>query len=185
MFDLFLQYGNSAIAWLMAFSANTIAIVLCLVAFAFYVYAFINAAIPKFIIAPIVSILLMAATYLYVQQTTTVYQQSLCDAKFNAAQQAANDKELQAALQIKQLQNQLSTTLITLTQAQAVQKQVLADALSHPVYDAPLLTPTDTPPDVKIPPMHAPNPQIIIDAGNCLQSPIPSNVLRALNSTSK
>lgn len=177
MWDFLFQHLSQGWGFISSLSIQFLEIFFVALAVVFYGYSFFNPEIPKFVVAPVVSVLLVAATYLYTQEQTTKYQQALCDTRFTLAQKEANDKELKAVVKLNELQNKYDNTVLELQTTKVQQQKDLEEALKHPTFD----NPTGTPPDVDIPPMQPPNPQIIIDANSCLDSRIPSNVLRALN----
>lgn len=190
-----LQWIETALGVVGGWATTTVALIAILAAVALYVYSLITPALTKIIATPLVAILVAVGCYIYGSHNATVYEQAQCDMRFNTAQQAANDKALEAAVKIQGLEKVLNGTLVDLAEEKAKNKNDLQNAIDenmqHPSKDE--LPPTKTGnQDDDAPPANSQSPttdtktvivQVPAKASTCLPVAVPSNILSILQRT--
>lgn len=178
-----LQYITPMISFFETLATTTVAYSLIIAAVVFYVYSFFNIATPKFIVGPIIAILLFPSGYILGGIESARVEKLRCEEDNRKAREQLNNKYLDLALELKTLQAKYTKEKETLEKEYSEQRYELQEIIKSMQEEEAKSYLDELSKDAQ-----EPEPKIItkrsivyVPSNKCLSTTIPANIMQSIN----
>ncbi len=178
-----LQYVTPVLSFMKTLATNTVAYSLIIAALVFYVYSFFNIAIPKFIVGPVIAILLFPAGYILGGLQSAETERARCVEENRKAQEQLNNKYLDLALDLKTLQARYDREKASLEKEYAEDRSELQETIrllqeeeARSILDE--LETDENKPTVQVVTKRS---VVYVPSNKCLSTIVPSSILQSIN----